>query len=69
MIVANERRELITLGLAVLVFLLTLFAGHLHDPGLAGNKSGDTVSRFMSQRSRHSGSARTVSRADRWFIG
>jgi hypothetical protein len=69
MIVANERRELITLGFAVLVFLLTLFAGHLHDPGLAGNKSGDTVSRFMSQRSRHSGSARPMRRPDRWFIG
>jgi len=55
-IVANEQRELITLGFSVLVFLLTLFASHMHDPGLTGNQSGDAVREFMSQQSRHYGS-------------
>jgi hypothetical protein len=67
-IVRNERRELITLGFAVLVFLVTLFASYLHDPELTGNQSGDTVSQFMSQRSRHD-AAKPVRQPDRWFIG
>jgi hypothetical protein len=69
MMVVKEQRELITLGFAVLVFLLTLFASYLQDPGLTGNQSGDTVSQFMSQRSRRAGSVRSVSQPDRWFIG
>jgi hypothetical protein len=55
-IIANEQRELITLFFSVLVFLLTLFASYLHDPGLTGNQSGDAVREFMSQQSRHDGS-------------
>jgi hypothetical protein len=69
LMVVHERHELITLGFAVLVFLLTLFVSHLYDSGLAGDQSSDAVGRDMTQRSRHDGSARPASRPDRLFIG
>lgn len=55
--VVDEQRQLITFGFAVLVFLMTLFAQHLHNQGSTLGRVGSAGDQHASHASRNDGSA------------
>ena len=62
-IAIEEQRQLITLGFAVVVFLMTLLALQLHDRSSTPNRFGSANHEGASHAMRQDGAARAGNRA------